>query len=67
MSPARSRDSNDDCELMGFFNSHDIWHFLSAIALFFSLLVSLPLLALVAIAVANDITCYNIASYHIAT
>ena len=46
MSPAESRDGNEKCQLMDFFNSHDIWHFLSAIALFFSLLVSTNLPAL---------------------
>jgi len=40
VSPARSRDGNEECVLLDFFNSHDVWHFLSAFALFFSFLVS---------------------------
>lgn len=31
--PAQSRDMNGKCTLFGFFDNHDIWHVLSAIAL----------------------------------
>ncbi|KAM9032145.1 SID1 transmembrane family member 1 isoform 3-T4 [Sarcophilus harrisii] len=36
--PAESREKNRDCILLGFFDDHDVWHFLSATALFFSFL-----------------------------
>lgn len=42
-SPARSRQGNKDCILLGFYDHHDIWHFLSACALFFSFLGLLTL------------------------
>uniref|UniRef100_A0A8C4RTG0 SID1 transmembrane family member 2 n=1 Tax=Erpetoichthys calabaricus TaxID=27687 RepID=A0A8C4RTG0_ERPCA len=38
--PAESRELNRDCSLLHFFDDHDIWHFLSATAMFFSFLVS---------------------------
>uniref|UniRef100_A0A8B9QKW5 SID1 transmembrane family member 1 n=1 Tax=Apteryx owenii TaxID=8824 RepID=A0A8B9QKW5_APTOW len=38
--PAESREKNRPCILLGFFDDHDVWHFLSAAALFFSFLVS---------------------------
>ncbi|XP_011938508.1 PREDICTED: SID1 transmembrane family member 1 isoform X3 [Cercocebus atys] len=38
--PAESRERNRECILLDFFDDHDIWHFLSATALFFSFLVS---------------------------
>ncbi|EPY88724.1 SID1 transmembrane family member 1 precursor [Camelus ferus] len=36
--PAESREKNRECILLDFFDDHDIWHFLSATALFFSFL-----------------------------
>ncbi|KAM9032146.1 SID1 transmembrane family member 1 isoform 4-T5 [Sarcophilus harrisii] len=42
--PAESREKNRDCILLGFFDDHDVWHFLSATALFFSFLVLSPVL-----------------------
>ncbi|MBN3304198.1 SIDT1 protein, partial [Amia calva] len=42
-SPAQSREQNHPCTLLSFFDDHDIWHFLSASAMFFSLLVLLTL------------------------
>uniref|UniRef100_A0A8C3XM17 SID1 transmembrane family member 1 n=1 Tax=Chelydra serpentina TaxID=8475 RepID=A0A8C3XM17_CHESE len=38
--PAESREKNRPCVLLGFFDDHDVWHFLSAAALFFSFLVT---------------------------
>lgn len=37
--PAESREHNRDCILLSFFDDHDIWHFLSSIAMFGSFLV----------------------------
>jgi len=36
LSPAQSRQGNKDCRLLGFYDDHDLWHFLSATAMFFS-------------------------------
>ena len=36
---AESREHNRDCILLNFFDDHDIWHFLSSIAMFGSFLV----------------------------
>ncbi|XP_018427572.1 PREDICTED: SID1 transmembrane family member 1 isoform X2 [Nanorana parkeri] len=41
--PAQSREKNRECTLMHFYDDHDIWHFLSATAMFFSFLVLLTL------------------------
>ncbi|KAI4548404.1 hypothetical protein MG293_000734 [Ovis ammon polii] len=41
--PAKSREKNRECILLDFFDDHDVWHFLSATALFFSFLVLLTL------------------------
>lgn len=43
--PAESREHNRDCILLDFFDDHDIWHFLSSIAMFGSFLVRETLLA----------------------
>ena len=40
LSPSSSRELNRDCLFWGFYSEHDLWHFLSAFALFFSMLVS---------------------------
>ncbi|XP_068734259.1 SID1 transmembrane family member 1-like [Montipora capricornis] len=42
-SPARSREGNKECVFLEFYDYHDIWHFLSACALFFSFLGLLTL------------------------
>jgi len=34
--PAQSREGNKPCSLFDFYDDHDIWHFLSAIAMFFT-------------------------------
>eukprot|EP00058_Branchiostoma_floridae_P011692 XP_002597180.1 hypothetical protein BRAFLDRAFT_66308 [Branchiostoma floridae] len=41
--PAQSRLDNKACVLMGFYDDHDIWHFMSAISMFCSFLVLLML------------------------
>ncbi|XP_060744538.1 SID1 transmembrane family member 2 isoform X3 [Tachysurus vachellii] len=41
--PAESREHNRDCILLSFFDDHDIWHFLSSVAMFGSFLVLLTM------------------------
>ncbi|XP_050302474.1 SID1 transmembrane family member 1-like [Anthonomus grandis grandis] len=41
--PAQSRTFNTSCKLMHFYDYHDIWHFLSAIGMFFTFMVLLTL------------------------
>lgn len=43
LTPAESRALNRPCVLMGFYDNHDIWHFLSACALFLSFLFIMTL------------------------
>jgi hypothetical protein len=43
MQAALSRDSNKECILFGFYDTHDTWHFLSALWLFFSAVLILTL------------------------
>ncbi|KAA0188616.1 SID1 transmembrane family member 1 [Fasciolopsis buskii] len=40
VTPAQSRALNQPCLLLSFYDAHDIWHFMSAISMFFSFLVS---------------------------
>lgn len=40
VSPAESREGNKDCRILNFYDDHDLWHFLSATAMFFSFIVS---------------------------
>ncbi|XP_018574212.1 SID1 transmembrane family member 1 isoform X2 [Anoplophora glabripennis] len=41
--PAESRQFNRECLLLRFYDSHDIWHFLSATGMFFTFMVLLTL------------------------
>ncbi|KAH3825877.1 hypothetical protein DPMN_127760, partial [Dreissena polymorpha] len=43
LTPSGSREGNGECVLFEFYDKHDVWHFLSAISLFFSFLVLLTL------------------------
>ena len=38
-SPENSRDKNEECVILGFFDWHDLWHFLSSLALLMSAFV----------------------------
>jgi energy-coupling factor transporter ATP-binding protein EcfA2 len=40
LTPAESRELNKECSLLGFYDNHDIWHFLSAVGMFLAFLVS---------------------------
>ncbi|XP_055927089.1 SID1 transmembrane family member 1-like isoform X1 [Argiope bruennichi] len=39
VTPAESRERNKHCIILNFFDHHDVWHFLSSCALFFSFMV----------------------------
>jgi len=41
ISPAQSREYNDECFILNFYDFHDVWHLLSAPGLFFSFMVCL--------------------------
>ena len=41
--PAQSRALNMECELLHFYDNHDIWHFLSAAGLFFCFMLLITL------------------------
>ncbi|KAF5284132.1 hypothetical protein FQR65_LT00132 [Abscondita terminalis] len=43
LTPAQSRRFNQECKLFNFYDYHDIWHFLSAIGMFFSFMMLLTL------------------------
>ena len=43
VSAAESRSLNQDCMLLGFFDQHDIWHFLGGFGLFFTFMFLLTL------------------------
>ncbi|OWF47673.1 SID1 transmembrane family member 1-like [Mizuhopecten yessoensis] len=43
LTPSQSRKGNKSCMLLDFYDAHDVWHFLSAIAMFMSFLVLLTL------------------------
>ncbi|KAK4877903.1 hypothetical protein RN001_010409 [Aquatica leii] len=43
LTPAQSRWFNQECKLLQFYDYHDIWHFLSAIGMFFSFMMLLTL------------------------
>ena len=41
--PAESRNMNELCNFMNFFDNHDLWHFISATALFLSFIFLLTI------------------------
>ena len=41
--PAESRNLNHTCRIVDFYDYHDIWHFLSGVALFFNFMMLLTL------------------------
>ena len=43
MSPAASRALNQQCLVLNFYDTHDLWHFMSSMALFLSFSVLLKL------------------------
>nr|CAD7203883.1 unnamed protein product [Timema douglasi] len=43
LTPAQSRAYNHPCEILDFYDKHDIWHFLSSASMFFSFMVLLTL------------------------
>ena len=59
--PAVSRAENKDCVLLDFYDNHDVWHFVSSNALFFSFLVSPDLLVLILdFSFSNSHSCFYI-------
>ena len=38
LSPAQSRDLNVECSFLGFYDNHDLWHYLGAAGIFFAFL-----------------------------
>jgi len=43
LTPAQSREKNRPCEILNFYDDHDIWHFLSAASMFFSFMLLLTM------------------------
>lgn len=43
LTPAESRTFNRECFILRFYDTHDLWHFLSASAMFFSFMMYLTL------------------------
>ncbi|GAB6029267.1 SID1 transmembrane member [Chamberlinius hualienensis] len=43
LTPAQSKEKNRHCEILGYYDDHDIWHFLSACSLFLSFMVLLTM------------------------
>lgn len=41
--PAQSKIYNQECHILNFYDNHDVWHFISAFAMFFSFMVLLTL------------------------
>ena len=41
--PAQSRNQNKQCDILEFYDYHDIWHFLSAAGMFFCFMLLLTL------------------------
>ena len=41
--PAQSRNFNKECDILDFYDYHDIWHFLSAAGMFFCFMLLLTL------------------------
>ncbi len=39
VTPAQSRSMNQACIFLGFYDVHDVWHFLSSTSMFFSFMV----------------------------
>lgn len=57
LTPAQSRHYNQPCRLFHFYDPHDIWHFLSAAAMFFSFMILLTL--------DDDLTHTNRSKIHV--
>jgi predicted membrane channel-forming protein YqfA (hemolysin III family) len=43
ISPANSREKNEECRFARFYDEHDMWHFFGAVALFFTLMILMTL------------------------